>query len=175
MNCHKMLEGVEFVMKLFLCQLLRLKTRDNVQEDLSRGSHSLTSVLQSRSIPFEIGVNLASPKPPAMNKLQCPRCKTSLESMTMIGVTIDICNTCNGCWLDQDESSALTRSRGNKALNIKLVNCKPSQLTCPKCVSKSMEEGQHAQKDTLILDECKDCHGVWLDRGELTALLTIKQ
>ena len=92
----------------------------------------------------------------------------------MIGVTIDICNTCNGCWLDRNESSALTRSRGAKALNIQLVERKPSSLNCPKCSARSMEEGRHAQKDSLVLDECKDCHGVWLDRGELPALLTIK-
>ena len=37
-------------------------------------------------------------------------------------------------------------------------------MKCPVCNDVRMRE---VEKDTIIIDTCPDCKGVWLDRGEL--------
>jgi Zn-finger nucleic acid-binding protein len=92
----------------------------------------------------------------------------------MVGVVIDICNVCNGCWLDGNEATSLTRSRGKNAVSVALVSTKDSPLNCPSCGTKSMLEGGHQLNQSLILDQCTTCSGVWLDKGELTTLLGLR-
>lgn len=105
---------------------------------------------------------------------KCPRCDRAMQSMSMVGVTIDVCDLCNGCWLDGNEATSLTRSRGKNAVSVELTATKDSPLCCPSCGSKSMLEGAHSKNSNLILDQCKTCTGVWLDKGELTTLLALR-
>ena len=108
------------------------------------------------------------------NDLRCPRCDAVMSPMTMVGVHIDICPMCNGCWLDSKEINQLTRSRGKNAITVVLVNKKDSYAACPRCKQKTLQEGGHALRPSLVLDECKKCSGVWLDRGELPTLLSLR-
>lgn len=111
----------------------------------------------------------------ANEELKCPRCDVAMASMTMVGVHIDVCSNCNGCWLDNKEIELMTRSRGKNALTVELANKKDSYAFCPRCREKTLQEGNHVMKPSLLLDECKNCHGVWLDRGELPTLLTLRK
>jgi len=40
-------------------------------------------------------------------------------------------------------------------------------LTCPKCAS----EMRSYERNGVVVDQCADCRGIFLDRGELEALL----
>lgn len=42
-------------------------------------------------------------------------------------------------------------------------------MLCPKCEVSLMHE---RDKDDVTLDVCRECGGIWLDRGELQRLLT---
>jgi uncharacterized protein len=42
-------------------------------------------------------------------------------------------------------------------------------MKCPVCSDVRMRE---VEKDSVLIDVCPDCKGVWLDRGELDKLLT---
>ena len=109
------------------------------------------------------------------NDLKCPRCESTLGPMEMVGVHIDVCPMCNGCWLDRNEINQLTRSRGSNAVVVELVGKNDSYIPCPRCKAKTLQEGHHAHRPGLLLDECKQCGGVWLDRGELPTLLSIRK
>lgn len=118
---------------------------------------------------------MLSGKPKYMEKkvLNCPKCSTKMENLTFAGIDIDNCPFCNGCWLDNQEVSQMTRSRGQARLKVELNQPKPSDLNCPRCRPlQSLQVGPHVNIDTLILDQCPHCQGVWLDRGELTTLLS---
>jgi len=95
-----------------------------------------------------------------------------MESLTFAGIELDNCPFCNGCWLDKSEAGQMTRSRGKDRISVQLASTQPSELTCPTCRKVSLEVGPHSQIPNLILDQCTMCGGVWLDRGELTTLLS---
>ena len=111
--------------------------------------------------------------------IQCPKCTTPqtsdrppMETLKFAGIELDTCPSCNGCWLDSQEAGQLTRSRGANRVEIELQQLKPGELSCPRCRRTPMEVGQHIAVPGLFLDQCPSCKGVWLDRGELTTLLS---
>ncbi|MBU2977783.1 rhomboid family intramembrane serine protease [Alteromonas sp. C1M14] len=42
--------------------------------------------------------------------------------------------------------------------------------TCPNCASREMKKQQFHQQE---VEQCQDCHGIWLDSGELDSALSI--
>lgn len=107
-------------------------------------------------------------------RMLCPKCNCELNPMTMVGVTIDVCSICNGCWLDSKELAQLTRSRGSNAVEVQVVEKRTVPLVCPRCRKPTLFEGKHHHKPDFLIDECDKCRGIWLDRGELTTLLTTR-
>jgi uncharacterized protein len=41
------------------------------------------------------------------------------------------------------------------------------QMTCPKC----MAEMRHYERSGVTVDQCSECRGIFLDRGELERLI----
>jgi Zn-finger nucleic acid-binding protein len=41
-------------------------------------------------------------------------------------------------------------------------------MRCPRCQSSVLEE---RDRDGVVIDVCKDCRGIWLDRSELERLI----
>ena len=39
--------------------------------------------------------------------MQCPKCSGDMEAKTILNVEIDICQVCNGIWLDKGELEKL--------------------------------------------------------------------
>lgn len=107
--------------------------------------------------------------------MSCPKCSTNMETIKLAGIELDSCPFCNGCWMDRQEVSQMTRSRGEGRLQVQLEHTKPSDLHCPRCRRASMLVGHHVAIQNLVLDQCQTCEGVWLDRGELTTLLSHRQ
>ena len=95
-----------------------------------------------------------------------------MQSIQFAGIELDNCPFCNGCWLDKSEAGQMTRSRGKDRLTVELKSAQASDLSCPSCRKPEMQVGPHFQIPNLVLDQCKLCGGVWLDRGELTTLLS---
>lgn len=41
-------------------------------------------------------------------------------------------------------------------------------MMCPRCETMSLEE---RDRDGILVDACRQCRGIWLDRGELEKLV----
>ncbi|MEW6279201.1 MAG: zf-TFIIB domain-containing protein [Candidatus Eremiobacterota bacterium] len=104
--------------------------------------------------------------------MKCPKDHVPMNTMTLLNTVIDVCPLCNGCWLDKDELTRITRSR-KEALTVTLVKKKVTQFACPRCKGR-LFEGMHPSIDEFYIDECEQCAGIWLDRGELPRLLSAK-
>jgi len=108
------------------------------------------------------------------NTIACPKCGTSLAATTLETIPVDQCPTCHGIWFDEQElQSALTKSHdlrkevhgrsGDPSLDQK-------RGACPRDKS-GLLRAFSATDDRIILDMCPDCHGLWLDGGELDRLI----
>lgn len=95
-----------------------------------------------------------------------------MEKYRFLGVEIDHCGGCSGVWLDDREWVSLTRGRGKDAVKIALVGLKDSGLICPRCQA-DLETGFKVGREDFEIDRCPNCHGCFLDSGELSRLLEL--
>jgi uncharacterized protein len=49
----------------------------------------------------------------ALHLMRCPKCGMELETLTVQGVEIDRCHSCNGTWLDEGELEQLAQRGPN--------------------------------------------------------------
>ena len=68
------------------------------------------------------------------------------------------------------EAERIERKRAEQARLALDAERKSHYLRCPKCGGHLITEEYHR----VQLDRCPDCHGVWLDQGELNLVSTIE-
>jgi Zn-finger nucleic acid-binding protein/uncharacterized protein YxjI len=98
--------------------------------------------------------------------MQCPKCHhVSLKSATTNDklFKLDTCPQCKGVWFDARE---LSQSLGRKAGedHVPQHAFKAKDTACPHCKVKLFEYCY--PQTTVLVDGCKQCHGVWLDDAE---------
>lgn len=106
--------------------------------------------------------------------MNCPKCKSEALASTTVGeVTVDRCPKCSGIWFDERELPRVLRlSRGelrplrgghtDPARDDALGDCPRDHIRMTRVHSST-----HAE---VVVDTCLECHGIWLDGGELEAL-----
>lgn len=106
---------------------------------------------------------------------KCPVCSLPLDSELIHGVHVDVCAH-HGLWLDQSELLRVTEVDRHERGSFEWADIfrrpitppvdRSRQLGCPVCGEALRLE---LYRDVHI-DWCQD-HGVWLDNGELDAIL----
>jgi uncharacterized protein len=66
------------------------------------------------------------------------------------------------------EAERIERKRQEQAKLAQDAERKSHYMRCPKCGGQLITEEFHR----VQIDRCPDCHGVWLDQGELDAVMT---
>lgn len=104
-----------------------------------------------------------------------------MQTVTVSEVELEAClNGCGGIWFDAAEIFRFTTSgmaeHGDPYMQ-KLLAFKPSaatenreKLVCIKCGIK-MRRHEYREGSGIFIDECYDCGSIWLDGGELSAVL----
>ena len=85
-------------------------------------------------------------------------------------VELDFCPACRGIWFDSEELEALLRAGGMEAEA--LASTAPTETAekvrrCPRCRKKMRK----LDSSGVIVDSCPAGDGLWLDGGELAALV----
>ena len=103
---------------------------------------------------------------PELDARRCPRCHLPMREMQLETVTVDRCPRCRGLWFDPGE---LTRATGRpvpEELGTTRRRARLGTRKCPDCnerlVERDLDEGV-----PIRIDQCKECRGIFLDRGEL--------
>ncbi|MCA1687604.1 MAG: zf-TFIIB domain-containing protein [Actinobacteria bacterium] len=112
--------------------------------------------------------------------MECPVCARVLTRMTVGRITVDACEGgCGGIWFDRYELMRVDEtdeSTGEALLGIaRDPNLKvdlSKRLNCPKCPEFVMMRHFFSVKRQVVVDECPNCSGHWLDPGELRTIRT---
>lgn len=109
--------------------------------------------------------------------INCPVDGTVLEGRKISSIEIQECPQCGGLWFDQDE---LRRVKDQTDPDLKWLDfdlwsdheafeVEWSGRKCPVC-GLNLAAISYAGTG-VVVDYCTDRHGVWLDRGELQAII----
>ena len=115
--------------------------------------------------------------------MKCPRDGSELATKVYEAkIEVDLCNECSGTWLDKGELEAIqsTIERDNRAELGKRKDTviegidavrqeKRGAIACPKCDAE-MDVRPYGMGSQIVIDVCPKGCGVWLDKGELSAL-----
>lgn len=121
----------------------------------------------------EAGQTSSPSEPNGTPLLSCPACGSEMNPITSSGIELDECSQCYGLWFDKGELEAISRLRHGppeRLLRSRLVTTQlrpEGTRPCPRCAQYLV--GMKAKG--IQLDICQDCQGLWLDQGELNALL----
>jgi Zn-finger nucleic acid-binding protein len=112
--------------------------------------------------------------------MECPVCANILTTITAGRITVDACEgSCGGLWFDRyelmrvdetDESAGEGLLEIERDPNLKVDLSK--RLNCPKCPEVVMMRHFFSAKRQVVVDECPDCGGHWLNPGELRTIRT---
>jgi Zn-finger nucleic acid-binding protein len=111
-------------------------------------------------------------------RLNCPVCDKPMVVFEIDEVEVDHCVGCGGTWLDAGELELLLDGAANRddllASMGRTVANDEVPRRCPIC-DKKMQKVQSGCGDNepVTVDKCKRNHGLWFDRGELTAVMNM--
>ena len=108
----------------------------------------------------------------------CPACKYDMLAVEYHDIELDYCNSCKGVWFDYGELELLLESRGledtkvflDGILNSQEAVSSEKQRNCPVCGHK-MKKTAIGEQPEILIDICRDEHGLWFDGGEVTQVI----
>ena len=108
----------------------------------------------------------------------CPVCKYDMLVVEYHNIELDYCNSCKGVWFDSGELDLLLKSQGleepkaffDGILNSQEAVSSEKNRDCPIC-SHKMEKTAIGGQPEILIDICRDKHGLWFDGGEVSQLI----
>ena len=111
--------------------------------------------------------------------MRCPRCDAEMRtvepvSMALVTVNIAPCIACGGRWFPSGELAKIEDVVDLRFVELRHIPVDAVQrvpLTCPQCPgTPPLEKVENAREKNVVMDACRHCNGIWLDRGELEAI-----
>jgi Zn-finger nucleic acid-binding protein len=103
--------------------------------------------------------------------MECPKCHGNIAPIaTHEGVELDFCSGCSGILFDAGElAEYFELATDIPELPTNLDNATDTDFKCPKC-SNMWIEIRFQSTETLLIDLCRHCGVLWLDKGEFPRL-----
>ena len=103
-----------------------------------------------------------------MPEILCPKCAKPMHEWTSKGVTLDHCQPCQGLWFEEGELSRHIQNMGAQICERESRDPHLTPYPCPRCRGSHLVEGV---LQSIRVDACASCHGMFLDLGEVHELL----
>ena len=100
---------------------------------------------------------------------KCPRCTFPLDVVTHDDATLDHCPRCGGTFLDPGEETEMfgvVVSPGVWEQSSVTHNLGPSRLKCPEDQAHFTKYAVGFENESVEVDLCEQCSGMWLDAKE---------
>jgi Zn-finger nucleic acid-binding protein len=102
-------------------------------------------------------------------KLDCPKCKAAMETVTFQDIQIDRCTACKGLWFDALEKEHLDLLKGAESIDTGPAHVEKRdevvRISCPVCHEPMIRMVDH-QQPHIWYESCPVCYGMFFDAGE---------
>ncbi|MCU0821986.1 MAG: zf-TFIIB domain-containing protein [Spirochaetes bacterium] len=98
------------------------------------------------------------------SKRFCPECGKNFYLVNFNDLQLDACRYCRSIWFDMNELKLTTRLKSD--VPSQDLTERQSKYKCPVC-GKQMKEYVFRAPDNILVDQCIERHGVYLQGGEL--------
>jgi uncharacterized protein len=109
--------------------------------------------------------------------MNCPACGSQLVALGVDSLVVDVCrHGCGGIWFDHFELDKVDNAHEELGKALIALDFNPAatilrnKRPCPKCMGVMMLQHQFSPDKPVVVDECPNCGGVWLDGGELAEI-----
>jgi hypothetical protein len=93
-------------------------------------------------------------------------------------IELDYCHSCKGVWFDSGELELFLKSQGlqepraffDDILKSRQPVSPEKKRTCPIC-GRKMKKTVIGGQPEIVIDVCRDEHGLWFDGGEAAELI----
>jgi Zn-finger nucleic acid-binding protein len=107
----------------------------------------------------------------------CPRCNIPLGVEEHGDIVMETCDRCGGRWMDPDTLKAILEvirlpvqgTAVRTGIDLSEVS---EDASCPSC-GVPLVPFNYAGDSGIILDKCRLCGGLWLDKGDLERVLAV--
>lgn len=114
--------------------------------------------------------------------MTCPACAKELRPAVEFGIALNECPACGGIWLEDGELNRVLKSGSDITTGLEnrvqpsgeIVTKRDLNRACPKC-NIHLDRYRYNYSSPVELDSCHKCNGVWIDDGELFAILDFNQ
>src|SRR4030042_4676379 len=108
----------------------------------------------------------------------CPTCKQAMVAVEYHSIELDYCNNCKGVWFDSGELELLLKTQSleepeaffDGILDSQEAVSSAKKGKCPLC-GHGMKETSVGGAPKILIDACRNKHGLWFDGGEGTQLI----
>jgi Zn-finger nucleic acid-binding protein len=112
--------------------------------------------------------------------LSCPDCATALKPYRLEDISLDICDSCGGVWMDRGEIGKIRRVNAGEIKEFEhKIEPAPHRLErrahdpkCPKCAGPLHPFNYAGGK--LQLETCDGLCGVWAENRELEEIANLE-
>ena len=108
--------------------------------------------------------------------LECPRDKTTMDQVEVGEAHLDRCGKCGGQFFDSGEMFAAFGVKADPSYWDREEAggaVKDHSFACPRCRKHMLAQDVKYEKDSVEIDRCGHCGGVWLDKGEVETIMAI--
>ena len=106
--------------------------------------------------------------------MKCPKCcNVELSVKEVEGVNVQLCPSCSGIFLHKGELQKIAHHTAGDIEYSSLANLDTStisELSCPICETEKMVNINFASYSDVIMQYCRKCSGIWLEKGELAQI-----
>ena len=111
--------------------------------------------------------------------MTCPKCRTETMNVFSIeGVALERCSSCSGIWFDARELSQLLEQDARQVASLRWgrdnQELERKKGFCPRDGSELLRVYSSINQ-SVIIDACASCRGIWLDGGEFERLFSARQ
>jgi Zn-finger nucleic acid-binding protein len=108
--------------------------------------------------------------------LECPRDHSRLQETHVGEAQLDVCPKCTGQFFDSGEMFASFGMKADPSYWDRSETAsavRESEIHCPRCEKTMLLQDVSYEGTKVEIDRCRGCAGIWLDKGEVEALIKI--